>query len=261
MENMKNAIRLVGKNDYMASIDIKDAYFLIPMSKRHKKYLRFQFHGIRYEFQCVPFGLSVSPYLFTKLLKPVVEKLRLKGFKSVVYLDDFLLLAKTEKKCAQNVEITSELLISLGFILNTKKCQLKPEKKCKFLGFIIDSEDYSIYLTNEKREKIMALLNKMHKLQKCKILDIARLIGTLIAACPGVKYGWLHTKKLEMDQYLALKSSKGKYDKIMEISPRMEDDIFWWMQNISTAKNPIRNNVYKLEIFTDASLTGWGASC
>ena len=60
----------------MASIDMEDAYFLIAVADSDKKYLRFYFNKQLYEFNCLPFGLSVAPYTFTKLLKPVVKKLR-----------------------------------------------------------------------------------------------------------------------------------------------------------------------------------------
>lgn len=261
MENIKNAIRLLEKDNYMASIDIKDSYFLIPIAKDHRKFLRFRFEGVLYEFECLPFGLSVAPYVFTKSLKPVMEFLRSKGFISVIYLDDFLLIARTKKECIQNLKITKKLLIRLGFILNTKKCQLIPSKQCTFLGFVLDSKDYSIYLTQEKRVKIFNLTKNLCKLESSKIRDVAKLIGTLISACPGVKYGWLYTKQLEREKFLALKISNDNYDAKMKITHRMKKDLHWWIKNVAHVKNSIRDNVYKCEIFTDASLTGWGAVC
>ena len=40
--------------------------------------------------QVLPFGLSSAPYLFTKLLKPVVTSWRCKSIPMVIFLDDGL---------------------------------------------------------------------------------------------------------------------------------------------------------------------------
>ncbi|CAD6227319.1 GSCOCG00011975001-RA-CDS, partial [Cotesia congregata] len=77
---------------FMGSVDIKDAYFAIPIHKSNRKYLRFRFQAQLYEFTCLPFGFCESPYVFTKLMKPVMTYLRSMGFLSVIYLDDILCL-------------------------------------------------------------------------------------------------------------------------------------------------------------------------
>ena len=41
MENLRNAITLMTPNCFMASIDLKDAYYSISVNKNHRKYLRF----------------------------------------------------------------------------------------------------------------------------------------------------------------------------------------------------------------------------
>lgn len=88
MENFQTVSRLLRKNDFMTSIDLKDAYFLVPIHSSDRKYLRFSFSGKIFEFTCMPFGLSSAPYTFTKLLKPVMEFLRRSGITCVNYLDD-----------------------------------------------------------------------------------------------------------------------------------------------------------------------------
>lgn len=65
----------------MASVDLKDAYFMVLIYTGHRMYLRFLFKNLiyLYEFTCLPFGLSSAPYCFTKLIKPVMQKLRENG--------------------------------------------------------------------------------------------------------------------------------------------------------------------------------------
>ncbi|XP_066590166.1 uncharacterized protein [Prorops nasuta] len=201
MEDIKTVIRLIDRHSYMAIIDLKDAYFSIPVEETSRKYLRFRFRKKLYEFNCMPFGLSTAPYTFTKLMKPVIENLRSKGFVFVVYLDDFLLLGGTKRECEQNVKETKQLLEKLEYI------------------------------------------------------------GILVAACPAVRLGMLYIKSLEREKFIALTKSKGNYDEKMTISDNLLPDLNWWGKNILTCINPIRVDNFSMEIFSDASLTGWGAVC
>ena len=45
----------------------------------------------------------------------------------------------------------------------------------------------------------------------------------------------------------------------MKISPALKNDFNWWQLNIMHIYKPINKLQYSLEIFTDSSLTGWGA--
>lgn len=261
MENVKTALRLITKNCYLASIDLKDAYLLIPIADEFKKYLRFSFEGKLFEFNCLPFGLCTAPYVFTKLLKPVVHHLRSVGLTSVAYLDDFLLIAKSESECLDNVRSTQATLESLGFILNCDKCQLTPSRQCKFLGFVLNSEDFCISLPQKKREAILSMAQRFRSRNACKIRDLAQFIGTLVAAAPAVAYGLLYTKGLERAKFIALTESGGNFDSKMTLESSLKPDLDWWIRNIMITTNLIKQNKYEMEIFTDASLTGWGAYC
>lgn len=73
LEDLRSVCKLLDYGMFMSTVDPKDAYFLIPVHKSSRKYLRFIFKDIIYEFTCLPFGLSTSPFIFTKLMKPVVN--------------------------------------------------------------------------------------------------------------------------------------------------------------------------------------------
>ena len=60
----------------MASIELKDAYYSVPIAMAHRKFLRFRWKGQLYEYTCFPNDLAFAPNNFTKLLKPVYAKLQ-----------------------------------------------------------------------------------------------------------------------------------------------------------------------------------------
>lgn len=84
MENIETVSKLISPGIFMASLDLEDAYLMIPIHESHRKCLRFTFQGVLYEFIALPFGLSTAPYIFTKI-KPVAAFLREEGFLSVIY--------------------------------------------------------------------------------------------------------------------------------------------------------------------------------
>lgn len=261
LENLKTAQALIWKNCFMTSIDLKDSYFLIPISKSHRKYLRFFFQGILYEFNCLPFGLSVAPYVFTKLLKPVMHLIRSKGIRSVNYLDDFLILSENFQKSGENTSYVVNLLQSLGLVVNFSKCQLDPNQTCKFLGFILDSKEMCVRLPDKKRENILSLVNKFLKIDQCKIQDLAQFLGVLVAACPGIQYGWLYTKRMERLKFIALREQDNNYEAKVVLSQEVIEDLNWWAKIIKISNNPIVEESFDLIICSDSSKSGWGMWC
>ena len=77
-------------------------------------------------FLGLPFGLKSAPRIFTKLLKPAATFLRKEGYRIVIYLDDFPLLASSKGEALRLTQMTLSLLQSLGFLINWTKSTLSP---------------------------------------------------------------------------------------------------------------------------------------
>ena len=50
MDLVWTAIRLMTPSCYMASIDLKDAYYFVPIAKSHQKYLKFEWKNMLSQF-------------------------------------------------------------------------------------------------------------------------------------------------------------------------------------------------------------------
>ncbi|XP_050512905.1 uncharacterized protein LOC126888594 [Diabrotica virgifera virgifera] len=258
IEDRKTVSSLIIPNCYMATVDLKDAYLLVPIREGHRKYLRFFFEGSLYQYNSLPFGLSSAPFVFTKIMRPVVSFLRERGYTSVIYLDDIWLLGNSFDECLENVQTTVGLLEFLGFVINYKKCCLIPSQRCTYLGFTYNSLSMLLGPTDRKRKYLMDCVLKITKKKSCKIRELSQLIGKLVAVCPGIKYGFLYTKILERAKFLALRKSGGNYNAIMTLPESIFIDLRWWTDHLPLATNSIRVDSFCLEIFSDASLTGWG---
>ena len=154
MDTFLSAVNLVKQNCYMASVDLRDAYYTIPISIKYRKYLRFEWQGKLYQYTCLPNGLSSAPRSFTKILKPVYSSLRSKGHVNVGYIDDSYLQGDTYEECKHNVQDSVNLFEKLGFLPHPEKSVFEPTQIITFLGFVINSVTMSITLTPEKALKV-----------------------------------------------------------------------------------------------------------
>ena len=258
LEDARTAGRLITRNSFLATIDLKDAYFLLPIHERHTKYLRFVWEGQLYEFTCLPFGLSVAPWCFTKLLRPVMRYLRERGHVSVIYLDDILCLGDTLVCCDQNIKTTLRTLERLGFIPNYKKSKLMPSSECVYLGLHFDTVLMRISLPNDKKEALLRKLKDFLKTEAFSIRKFAQLVGSLNFACQTNKYGWLHTKSLEQAKFEALRRNNGNYSRLMELSHAAKTDMCYWQSQLPTMSKSLLPPPYDYTMYTDSSKTGWG---
>ena len=70
-ETINVARELIYSNDYLASLDLSDAYFSIPIHESYRKFLQFIWKEQLFESVCLPFGCSLALRKFTKVLKPL----------------------------------------------------------------------------------------------------------------------------------------------------------------------------------------------
>ena len=260
MDSVWTAIRLITPNCYMASIDLKDAYYSVPIAKPHQKYLKFEWNNMLYKFTCFPNGLAFCPRKFTKLMKPVFATLRQLGHLSSGYIDDSWLMGPVWDDCAKNVIDTVKLLDTLGFVVHPEKSVFIPTQKLVFLGFILDSVSMMVYLTPEKALKLKQAAMDLFNCKNPTIREVAKVLGLIVSSFPGVAYGPLHYRYLERDKTTALKTSKWNFDAKMCLSSQAKEELMWWIDSIESASNPITRGDVDITITSDALKQGWGAA-
>ena len=259
MDTLKTAIQLLTPDCWFASVDLKDAYYSVNVEQQYRKYLRFLWKGECFEFKCLPMGLTSSPRVFTKLLKPVFSNLHKFGFSSLIYIDDTLLHGNTYEECKANVNETVKLLDKLGFTIHPSKSVLEPSQQISFLGFLIDSVKMTVKLLPEKAEEIEHLCFNLQKKHEIKIRDLAKVIGKLVASEPGVSFAPLHYKLLKIEKDKNLKLNKGNFDAKMTLSLEAKGELMWWFHNIRDSFKCVEGKKVDFIMQTDSSNTGWGA--
>jgi len=261
LDTLEATLPLVTPGCYMTSLDLKDAYYSVPIAPEHQKFLKFTWRGELYQYLCLPMGLTSSPRLFTKLLKPVFAHLRGEcGISCAGYIDDSLYIGDSYGACIRNTLTAVQVLMSLGFHIHPKKSSIKPTQSIEYLGFVVSSTDMSVKLTEEKMNTIVNRCkdflngNKEHTIR-----EVASLVGTIVSTFPGVQFGPLHYRHLEREKIEALKRCGGNYENKMMLSLNSLKELAWWINNLRESYRKITREEPSSIIEVDASLKGWGA--
>jgi len=73
MDTLKTVTRIIKPGCFMASVDIQDAYYTVPIHSDHQKYLKFMFNGTLYQYTCLPNGLSSAPRILQNCLSQFTQ--------------------------------------------------------------------------------------------------------------------------------------------------------------------------------------------
>ena len=257
MDNIHTVLDRVSSNNFLASVDLRDAYYSVKIHPDDRKYLRFVSNNQCWQFKALPNGLSTAPRLFTKLLKPVFAVLRQAGHMVIGYLDDTILIGETEEKLKEAISATTDILTQLGFIVHPEKSVLVP---IVFLGFKLNTETMKITLPDNKALEVKQLCIELVQTTKPSIRQVAKVIGKIISTFPAVQYGPLFYRTLERGKIHALRLNKGHFNRKMMLSAESKSELQWWIDNVTSSFAPIRRGKPDLELRTDASGAGWGAT-
>ena len=116
MEGIHTLRELLVQNDWLAKLDLKDAYFTVQIHRDHQKYLRFVVEHVHYQFTCLPLSLSCAPWAFTKVLCPVATFLQTLGVRMIVYIDDMFITGESPDVVRDHMTTMLTLLEGLGFM-------------------------------------------------------------------------------------------------------------------------------------------------
>ena len=125
-------LQSIQENDWFTTIDLKDAYFHIPIAPHHRHFLRFAFEGQAYQFCVLPFGIALAPRVFTRCVAAALGPLQAQGIRVLPYLDDWLICSQSEAQARIDTAAVVAHVSELGLRVNHQKSSLIPSQKTVF---------------------------------------------------------------------------------------------------------------------------------
>lgn len=260
MEGIADALALLQPGFFLAKIDIKDAYLQVAIAEQHRNHLCIHWRDRYYRFNVLPFGISIAPHMFTKIMRAAFRPLALSGVTKIAYIDDILLIANTREELQRVVTAAVTHLRLLGFLLNDLKCVLTPQQHSDFLGFHFDTELMTISLPLKKRLKLQLRCQLWKNMPSLSTRALAQIIRSLESTRPALKEALTFTRELCFVRLEWLQLSDD-YDTIHQVPDSVREVLAWWTDRLSRpVSRPIKPPVPQFTLTTDASNTGWGAT-
>ena len=196
METVTSVLLSVREGDFLASLDLKDAYFQIPIHPSSRKLLTFTWEGTAYQLRALCFGLSTAPQVFTRVFAAVSEWAHSHGIRLIRYLDNWLVLASSERDAKQAIQSLLSLCRTLGIVIN-KKSDLVPSQTEKYLGMIIDTEAGKFFLSLARVEKFLTVAESFCTMDAPPAQLWQVILGHLASLKRLVPHGLLRVRSLQ----------------------------------------------------------------
>ena len=260
METVKSVRQAMRLNDWAVSIDLTDAYLHVLIHRQSRKYLHFVHEDQVYHFSALPFGMSLSPLIFSKLMDVIAAFLRQRAISVFPYLDDWLIKNLIHNRLITQTKICIQTIQSLGFLPNLKKSDLFPAQKFTFIGMEFLTQQNLVRVPADRVQNLILTIKKIMSAKHVSARTFLSLLGKLSAAADLVLLGRLHLRPLQMCLLSVWKPHILPLDHPISINGMIRSHLQWWI-------NPIRfetgTSIHppdpKFFLYTDASHYGWGA--
>lgn len=220
-----DAASVTRDSQWLVVLDLKHGYQQIAVDVKARKYLGALWGDKTVVSTVLPFGLNVSPYIFTRVTEWLARQVRKRfGLNVAVYVDDFLIGAGSEEELVIGIQKVRDFFGKLGVLISEKTSQL-PSREVEFLGFLWNAEKKMISVTKERckeyRRRVANLLRHPQSPQTWR-----KIVGKLLFLRDAVGATLRHVRSI----MTALK--EGKRQRLIEASGEARDDLLWWKETL-----------------------------
>jgi hypothetical protein len=259
METLTMVTEAVQPGDWLASLDLKDAYFHVPIRPSHVRYLGAKFQGKTYQFRCLPFGISTAPRVFTKVVAPLIALLRMMGIEVFPFLDDLLFKAKSKIVLAQNMRMGKQIFLNAGFIINMIKSEPEPTQDIIHIGGRFRTDLGIIQIPPDRIDKIKTCLRPFRVGVSIPVRLILRLLGLMVSTLGVTQFARLRMRHLQMFLLNNWSPHGGRLDHCLMIPLWLMRHLLWWNSDQHLLLGcPLNPPSPQCTVTTDACMSGWG---
>ena len=198
METLQSVVLSVRRWDWMASLDLRDAYLQVPVHLDSCKFLRFVALGQVFQFKALCFSLSTASQVFTRVMAPVSAFLHRLGIRVRRYLDNWLVQASSQDLVLQALDSVLQLCQVLGIVVNRDKFNLVPSQRIVYLIMVLDSLSFRASTSRPRVEKLLLIGEEFLSTATQPVSSWWVLLGVLSSLTPLVPGGRLHMWSLQL---------------------------------------------------------------
>ncbi|MEL7079616.1 MAG: reverse transcriptase domain-containing protein, partial [Cyanobacteria bacterium J06582_2] len=257
MTTVAQVRKILPKGGWAVSIDLKDAYWHVPVAQKFRKFLGFKLGEESYRFKVMPFGLNIAPRMFTKLVNVVIKCLRQKNVLVVNYLDDWLVWGQTKVECEKAMKETLLEIEKRGFIVNVEKSNLIPSQDFQWLGIQWNLKEATLTIPNQTRRKASNAVRTFLKKKKVTRRFLEKLMG-LLQFC-SITDPWLKVRLKDINKFWLKSACNRLRDKSQMLRHKQKVALSPWNKmKAFRRKTKLHPGPVTHIVHTDASKWGWG---
>jgi len=259
MEDIRAVTRMLQPGDFLTKLDLKHAYFHLPIAEAHRPWMGFQWDGQKYIWRTMCFGLNTAPRLWSKTIRVPVKLLRSWGVRMVFYIDDLLVAGRSVPECLQHAVTVARLLMWLGYEIEFGKTDLQPKQHIRFLGFELDTTTMQVACSSAQLQAAAALARKLLNKHSLSARQLGSAIGTFCALRQGLEPAYLWTRALNMCKCDSVR--RAGWDGAVTLSAEARIELNWWMTHARHYNGvPMHSPNPSWVLTTDSSDLAWGAT-
>lgn len=257
LDTLRDVPRIVPTGSLLINTDEKSGYDHIALAQESKRFFGLMYDGWVMCYTTLPFGFKAACFIYQTVGGVVSSYLRGLGIPLLQYIDDRLIVVSNSKgkvPTSTYLYATLQLLSRLGYTLSLSKCCLIPSTKVRFLGFIVDAEQRTFSLPEDKRMDFCELLACVLRCKELDLQVLQKLAGkcsSMSIAIPGAMF---YVREINNAVSLAQRSGKP----VPLAGPLLDELLHWrfmetW-SGVSTWKN---ERHLAVQLATDASSFKW----
>ena len=112
-------INEIAKSKYYSTVDLKSAYYQVPLATEDRKFTAFEANGKLFQYCRMPFGVTNGVSTFQQIIYNIIEKYKLKI--TYAYLGNVTVTGRDKDEHPQNLKALLNAASCEGFTLNEKK--------------------------------------------------------------------------------------------------------------------------------------------
>ena len=137
LPNIQDALDALRGSTLFTSLDLKKAYWQVPIHEKDKEKTAFITADGLYEWNVMPFGLTNAVAIFQKAMDVIFSGL--KWNQVLTYLDDILVFAPDFPTMCKRLNAVFSRIREVNLVVHPAKCFFCATQ-LKFLGFVVDAD-------------------------------------------------------------------------------------------------------------------------
>ena len=203
--------------------DVEAAFRALPLNPSHSGLLAIEFEGYYYWELRAPFGWTLAPFSWCRLLSIIQRYCALHGHNVVVYVDDFLGLGQSEIASNTSQDFLIALLLQLGLSEKRSK-RVRAAQVVKFIGFTLDFPNLSASIDEERASQLVSEINLVLSRPRVSVALLRSLASKLSFASQVVLGGRTFTRRL-----FDACSNPARF---IPVDSAITADLRWWIRFI-----------------------------